>query len=210
MIPYAVKGFFDIIKKLYGRMEQIKKRTLKLEKKEMIFAFSGIFLGITVAYLFGNTNFFHRIIALDDGKDAQYQFYNRTVADGGGKEYCTISPYVENELFLTQKDGEIILTDSNPERILLQRSSEGVSLRFGGNEQVLATEIETQNVFTYMDDGMNLFYENRPDAEYYWSIVENGEGSKYIMMDEYALTWEEGVIQLKPYKGDYTQKWSIN
>lgn len=93
------------------------------------------------------------------------------------------------------------------------KASEGVLLRFRSNEQVLAAERaagqdgEGVRPVTYLDDGMNMFYEEKEAVAYLWKLYGTPEEGYYILSEDLALTCREGVVTLEPWNESEEQRW---
>lgn len=96
-------------------------------------------------------------------------------------------------------------------RVLLQKESGGIYMRFRGNEQVLAVDYGKENAVltTYLDDDMNMFYAPREDVSYHCKMHIAEGGGYYITIDDLALTYREGkVIPEKLVKSE-EQRWIL-
>lgn len=96
-------------------------------------------------------------------------------------------------------------------KVLLQKESGGVYIRFRSNEQVLAADCGGENaeLVTYLDDSMNIFHVPREDVFYYCELCLAEEAGYYITIDGLALTYRKGKAALaEPVESD-EQRWIL-
>lgn len=96
-------------------------------------------------------------------------------------------------------------------KILLWRESGGTCMRFRSNEQVLAADRSGAAPVpaTYLDDGMNSFYEPREEMAYHWNIRPAESGGYYIVVDDLALTCRNGEVTLEVLEESEEQRWVL-
>ncbi|MBD5504997.1 MAG: hypothetical protein HDR09_15025 [Lachnospiraceae bacterium] len=96
-------------------------------------------------------------------------------------------------------------------KILLWKESDGVCMRFRSNERVLAADRsgDEPTLTTYLDDGMNSFYEPREEMAYHWKIRSAEGGGYYITIDDLALTYRDGELTLEQSEESDDQKWIL-
>lgn len=234
LIPYAVKGLADWGRAVDGGIVFIKgnkeKGLLKTEQIKKMYVPAGfvlaVFVAITALYY---SNLFHNTIALDDGEEAMKQF-NHAVENSDSQlqnGYYYLSPYSDKTVAVSEQNGEIaVISELQTEvlnavniadtmdierKISVQKGERGIRLRFRSNEQVLAVDCsgDTPKPTIYMDDGMNMFYQFRDDVNYEWKIQSAGDGSYYIVMNDMALTYRNGTVELEEYTKSDAQRWVL-
>lgn len=96
-------------------------------------------------------------------------------------------------------------------KVLIRQSEAGTIIRFRSNEQILAVDSsgEHPQLITYMDDGVNMFYESRSDVKYFWSIKPADSGGYYITMGDTALTYRDGRLTLENVEQSAEQVWVL-
>lgn len=96
-------------------------------------------------------------------------------------------------------------------KVLVWRESSGVCMRFRSNEQVLAADRsgDVPVPATYLDDGMNSFYEPREEMVYHWNIRPAEGGGYYIVEDGLALTCRNGEVTLEALEESEEQRWVL-
>lgn len=234
LIPYAVKGLAD-----WGRVVDRGIVFIKGNKEKGLFkteqirkmylpagAVLAVFVLITALY---HTNVFHNTIALDDGEEAVNQFYHAVESSDHQLQngYFYLSPYADRTVAVAEQNGEIaVVSDLQTEvlnavnianitdlerKILVQKEEQGTRLRFRSNEQVLAVDHsgDIPELTIYMDDGMNMFYQFRDDINYEWKLKSAGDGSYYIVMNDMALTYRNGTVELEECTESDAQKWVL-
>lgn len=220
LIPYAVKGHLDLVRFLDGSYVQLRTGKLRWKRKRAVSIILGLVLTVLFIGLLTTTNLFYRTIALDDGEGAREAFWNRTAVSSEIKGWHAVKAGGNTDEYLTQKDGEALLTkaDGQPETLLVEREDEGnYLLRFESNNEVLAVQrnVETEElskrVLTYMEDDMNMFYQYDPQMCYLWKLVpvNRAENKFCIVLEEDALTWRDGQVSLESYTGAEDQCWII-
>lgn len=89
LFPYAARGFLDLVELLdeMWRKYRGKKQQLEREKNRKQLRWGLIFTGVlfVLLMLFQTTNLFRNTIALDDGADAEMQFYQPGIPDISGE-----------------------------------------------------------------------------------------------------------------------------
>lgn len=96
-------------------------------------------------------------------------------------------------------------------KLLLWKESSSVCMRFRSNEQVLAIDRsgETAALTTYLDDGMNTFYEPKEEMAYRWKLRSAENGGYYITIDDLALTYRNGEVTLEVLAESEEQRWML-
>ncbi|MDE7132901.1 MAG: hypothetical protein K2O65_14120 [Lachnospiraceae bacterium] len=96
-------------------------------------------------------------------------------------------------------------------KILLWKESGGVCMRFRSNERVLAADRsgDEPTLTTYLDDGMNSFYEPREEMAYHWKIRPADGGGYYVTIDDLALTYRDGEMMLETLVESEEQRWML-
>ncbi|MDD6810297.1 MAG: hypothetical protein PUD93_00265 [Lachnospiraceae bacterium] len=209
LIPYAVKGWLDLVR------IQISPNP-KAGRRYFMTCAAIIVWGILLLN-FSRTNLFANTIALDDGEDARNQFYHRNQTEATELEdnYYTVSPYLAEEVALTEQGGAILtepVSDELAQKIAFSTKEKGKVIRFRDSEQVLAVlPGESNRLTTYMDDSMNMFYDFDLEADYQWTVVAAENGVYYLVLDGMALTYEadSDQIHLEEYAQKDSQKWLI-
>lgn len=225
MIPYAVKGYLDLargtdafVQHCRERKEEGKMFAGQQVKSQLLPFFACAVLMVLVA-AFSRTNLFKRTIGLDDGPDAREQFYGRNRAwsymgdVAAVSQYHLISPYLDETHALVQNEG-IIGTEektSGREQQILVRTDDGVStFRFADTGEVLAVSGGADMPVSYMDDAMNMYYEDNPAMQVQWVIQPADGGGYYILSDESALTWQDGRVLVTTFERTDGQKWLLD
>ena len=197
----------------------------------------GTVAAVILVVLLGSTNLFDKTFALDDGAEARAQFYQEEektptgVLDG----YYYLTPYAAQDMAVAEREGKVTLVSldqpagadvdaENPEqkiyfhnisrRKLKQSGSAaaaGISLRFRSNEQVLAVEQsgDGAGLTVYMDDGMNMFYEEQDKVSYLWNLYGTPEQGYYIVQNGLALTYRDGAVTLEAHGEREEQRWML-
>lgn len=199
---------------------------------------AGILAAAVLFLLFTRTDSFYRTIALDDGEEAAAQFYYQkdeadhqserspqiVSADSGGYRY--LSPYLADDRTIAMKDGglelvPIVISEDEGgyeraaevqdigNKVSIQKKSEGMTIRFRSNEQVLAVDKRggvTPVLTTYVDDNMNLYYEPS-ELLYYWNISAAEGGGYHITIDDMALACRNGELLLESISESDEQRW---
>lgn len=237
LIPYAVKGLLDAARRvetvcsaMVCRIQGTKAhlwQTLRPETasvrlcrwaKRNVFKIAFVIIYLSLLFILQGTNLFTNTIALSDGESAREQFYagrqtaERQFSDG----YYFISPVLEEEMALAERDGDIVAVspdEGKTQKIAVVMSGESTVLRFRDSERILAVLPEEDNrLVSYMDDSMNMFYENPPKAYTEWILhtAEPGE-SCYIMINGLALTYDMDTKQifLENWEEKETQRWNF-
>lgn len=231
LIPYAVKGYRDLVRSLGGLVGRrhagksdrsklsllIHWKSLSLRKRvyDITVIFICVMFLVTLA-AFTRTNLFKRTLGLDDGAEALEQFYRageiraETLATG----YYLISPYLEQTQVLTQQDGlgSAVVTQERTEdagqRIMVSVKNGTVTMRFKNTGEVLAAADSGVPV-SYMDDSMNMFYEYDDNMKDKWKLKDAGDGTYYILSGRLALTWQEGDVLMQPLEDAKEQRWVL-
>ena len=169
--------------------------------------------------------FYHRGETEPDGSVSEMlaQLQRR---NGG---YCYLVPKLAPDTALAAADGAVTLApvppdaaSSSEERRMLadmegidgmvavRKSGNGVLIRFRSNEQVLAVDRESENpwLVTYLDDDMNMFYEEK-NVSCAWEISPAEEGGWYITLDGLALTCHDGRVALEDLAQSGEQVWLL-
>lgn len=254
IIPYAVKGFADWSRCVDGVIVSVRENK---ENKAAVYdvirktykpAACALVVLVVIALLSGR-NIFRNTIALNDGDDAEAQFYHRTESetaetasgmaasaakDWGG--YCYLSPFGVPDKAVVPLNGEMTLVSIDPSaskadnttskeytltkladvkdienKVLIRQDGSGVCIRFRSNEQVLAVDEsgEYPQLTTYLDDGMNMFYEPRSDMSYRWEMSPTADSGYYITMGEMALTCRDGALTMEVMAESDEQRWVL-
>ena len=256
MIPYGVKGLIDWVRYVVGLPAFVTKNCNGAVGKQEVLRkigvpVGGIVVAAVLVTLLGRTNLFYQTIALNDGEEAQAQFYHENEAAIGQipDGYYTLVPYVAQDKRIAEKDGKVTLVSLEPEgsnaagtdpgkamdkdgmnitvfvpavdnidqKLLFHRESagsdgkSGISMRFRSNEQVLALEKSGGEICldVYMDDGMNMFYEEKENVAYLWNVYGTPENGYYIVIDGMALTCREGEALLEELAESEEQRWLL-
>lgn len=197
----------------------------------------GTVAAVVLVVLLASTNLFAKTFALDDGEEARAQFYQEEEKTPAGvlDGYYYLTPYAAQDMAVAEREGKVTLvslnqpaeTDvdaENPEqkiyfhnisrRKLKQSGSAaaaGISLRFRSNEQVLAVEQsgDDAGLTVYMDDGMNMFYEEQDKVSYLWNLYGTPEQGYYIVQNGLALTYRDGAVTLEAHGEREEQRWML-
>lgn len=208
VIPYAVKGYMDSARCLATQHKIVNKKIG-----------IGIVAGLGVLVVISKTDLFQRTIALDDGEDARCQFYQTIETEKtlqSGNYY--IVPYQEQNMILAEGENGVVLSPMEKEvagrlsnKLLVQLDYPDAKIRFKETGKVLAVNtIENgESIILYIDDDLNLFYEESPTINYMWQIRQADEESYYIIMGDSALTYCDGMLKIEPFGETDTQKWRI-
>lgn len=216
LIPYAVKGFLEVVCRLeeFYNVPWNRSRFLQAAKSRKVIIKSVVsVICLLLFFAFSRKNLFDRTIALNDGERARAYYYQRLA--GSKKEtldgYYTIAPFSDKELVLSDEGGRIVLSDGSTSKIAVTEQNGSVVFRFYGSEQVLAVAAEGSKLISYMDDNMNIYYDTQISASSQWRLEEAGEGCYYILMDEYALAYEpeSKTVILEAYDEGDAQKWRL-
>lgn len=216
IVPYAVKGWLDIARRVDDAIKRGKLCKENTDSKTRIATAAAIACLILLA-AFSRTNLFHNTIALNNGAEAEEQFYHRNQETGQELEdgYYAISPYLAEAYVLTEQNENIEITDAENheiQNISVVAESQKTILRFRGSEKVLAVLPEENDRLTgYLDDAKNLFYDFEQKADDKWLLEAAGGDCYYILMNGQALTYdlEKNRVFLEVYDGNDTQKWVI-
>ncbi|MCM1251890.1 MAG: glycosyltransferase family 39 protein [Clostridium sp.] len=219
LIPYAVKGWLDMVRKADGMLAQYQAGQLVIQKTEKTgrhVVTVVVCLGLFAA--FSRTNLYANTFGLDDGEDAKNQFYhyNQEEEQEFANGYYLISPCLDKKLVLTERDGMIeTVSASEKEEQRIAVSAEGAYavFRFRGSEEVLAVlEGETDKPASYMDDSRNMYYDFTLDAEYRWMFMQAGENEYYIIMNGLTLAYDEkeNSVFLEAFDGNDGQRWIVS
>ncbi|MCM1426145.1 MAG: hypothetical protein NC118_06030 [Eubacterium sp.] len=219
LIPYAVKGWLDMVRKADGMLAQYQAGQLVIRKTEK----TGRHVVIVVVCLglfaaFSRTNLYANTFGLDDGEDAKNQFYhyNQEEELEFANGYYLIAPCLNEKLVLTERDGVIetaSASETEEQRIAVSAEGGNAVFRFRGSEEVLAVlEGETEKPAAYMDDSRNMYYDFTLDAEYRWMFMQAGENEYYIMMNGLALAYDEkeNSVILEAFDGNDGQRWIVS
>lgn len=234
MIPYAVKGFADWLRYVDGLPAYMaESRRGTAGKKELVRKLGAPVGGAAAAAVFvillSSTNLFYKTFALDDGEEARAQFYQEEEKASAGISdgYYALAPFASQDMSVVESNGEVTLASEmtepseNASSIFVHNVSgrkrklsgslavAGVSLRFRSNEQVLAVERdgETARLTVYMDDGMNMFYEEQENIAYLWNLYGTPEQGYLIVQDGLALTYRDGAVTLEELTEGEEQRW---
>lgn len=227
MIPYAVKGYLELLRGAdtfllccKGKAGEGKTSVMRQQVKSHIWLVGICLLFVVLTAAFSRTNLFTRTLGLDDGADAKEQFYGRNRAwsymgdQAAVSQSYLISPYLDETQALMQNAGEIQTGNKTAgwEQKILIRTDNGVStLRFADTGEVLAVPGgKTDKPVSYMDDTMNMYYENNPAMQLQWVIQPAGDEAYYILSDTLALTWQDGIVLMKTFERTDGQKWVLN
>lgn len=232
LIPYAAKGLADWIRGAYRQIGYVRETIRQSRVQDTVGGAAGVLLAVVcVTVLFSRTNLFGRTIALNDGEEAERQFYHRgesaaleeSVAAGVPAGYYYLSPCIAPDTALTVRNGEMTFVSVESavtkasrvrdieNKVLLQKKNDGIYMRFRSNEQVLAVDRsgEGAELITYLDDGMNTFYVPREEVSYLCEIhTAEGEGY-YITIDGLALTYRDGTVTPEEPVKSEEQRWIL-
>lgn len=64
-------------------------------------------------------------------------------------------------------------------------------------------------LITYMDDGMNMFYEEKKNVSYLWNLYGTTKEGYYIVAGDLALTCREGAVTLEKWTECEEQRWLL-
>lgn len=184
------------------------------------------FLGLVLFIGLMQTDTFDRAIVINDGEDAIKQFKECKQDTFQPPAYYNISPCTESDKRLAIENDRILLIKMEEEllspyvaynRLAWDGKNAQIDLnggltriRFRGQERVLAVDTQKNNeVFGYMDDSMNMYYEWDRQASCDWQIVQVDDSVFYILWDGRALTYCEGDLHLEEFLGSDEQKWFI-
>ena len=225
IIPYAVKGYMDVvlsIENFFTRQQNIENALRSgiagrgMKRRLCV----GVLLVVLVA-IASRTLLFKNTIALNDGDDAYQQFYHLHVMNEEqleANEYY-VEPYGDKTVVLTTGEDDQILVskieniNGARKKVLLEKSDEGMKLRFRNTEKVLAaesTELEVPRLAAYRDDELNMFYENQPETKFVWKIERVADNVYYIFYNNYALTFRNGEVLLEEKSEDNEQWWTFS
>lgn len=197
----------------------------------------GTVAAVVLVVLLASTNLFAKTFALDDGEEARAQFYQEEEKTPAGvlDGYYFLTPYAAQDMTVAEREGEVTLVSLNQpveadvdaenleqkiyfhnisRRKLKQSGSAaaaGISLRFRSNEQVLAVEQsgDGAGLTVYMDDGMNMFYEEQDKVSYLWNLYGTPEQGYYIVQNGLALTYRDGAVTLEAHGEREEQRWLL-
>lgn len=258
LIPYAVKGLTDWVRLMngvvcragesMGRSKTGEKQAVKdrmdnlligMRRRKVWVSVSVLLVVACLLTLFSRTNLFHRTIALNDGEEAEEQFYHRGAyaeeengADTAGltEGYYYLSPYLAQNVAVTVREEEMTLVSvlfhalhendtitkasevrDIENKVLVLYENGGVCIRFRSNEQALAIDRsgETPRLVTYLDDSMNTFYEPNEEIAYDWKMRAAENGGYYITIDDLALTYRNKEVTLLPLEKSDEQRWIL-
>ena len=118
--------------------------------------------------------------------------------------------YKENVLLLVVKKG-LVQNMKDAPKVAVTEKDNTATLRFYGSEQVLAVSTQDGILISYMDDGMNMFYDPSVSAQMQWQLREAGEDCYYILINGQALTYvaESETVVLAAYEQSDAQKWNF-
>lgn len=199
----------------------------------------GIVAAVVFVVMLSRTNLFYKTFALNDGEEARAQFYQEdgrtaeSVRDG----YYYLVPYAAQDLVVAEQEGRVLAVPRNTEagnladtegvfvpainnieqKLLFNRAGAGasgeagISIRFRSNEQVLAVSKDGGRFAptVYLDDGMNMFYEEKNAVSYLWNLYGSSETGYYIVVDGMALTYRDGEILLEELAETDAQRWLL-
>lgn len=139
--------------------------------------------------------------ALDDGHMTQ------SVEDKENGSFVTDGSKAEQQDAVTK----VSKVKDIENKILLWKESDGVCMRFRSNERVLAADRsgDEPTLTTYLDDGMNSFYEPKEEMAYHWKIRSAEGAGYYITIDDLALTYQDGELTLEPSEESDDQRWIL-
>lgn len=223
MIPYAIKGFVDCGRSIVKTVDIARENgfTISEEYKKKIVTWVAVSIaGVFVLLLFSGTGLFTRTLALNDGTDAENQFYHKIKEEEMLKNsYYYISPVEDVGKILAEDHNRIgvVAMENDREkadcqnRILIQMDEGGTKLRFRNTERVLGVETtDGKNLLiSYMDDDLNLFYEKSDTIKTVWNIRKIDDSSYYILYGNLALTYESGEIALEELQEKASQRWIV-
>lgn len=232
LIPYAVKGLTDWIRYADRLPATVRAALQDSEKKakghagdtrKQLYVPAAAVLAVAVlTALFSFTELFHNTVALNDGEEAVAQFYHRGEEETAAKledGYYYLSPCQAQDAAVTVTDGELTVVSLNETssdqkeqaRVLVNREDGARRIRFRSNEQVLAIDksAEMPQLTVYMDDSMNMFYQQRSDISYGWKIKSADQGGYYITIDDLALTYRDGELTLEMLSESDEQRWVL-
>lgn len=232
LIPYAVKGLTDWIRYADRLPATVRAALQDSEKKakghagdtrKQLYVPAAAVLAVAVlTALFSFTELFHNTVALNDGEEAVAQFYHRGEEETAAKledGYYYLSPCQAQDAAVTVTDGELTVVSLNEAssdqkeqaRVLVNREDGARRIRFRSNEQVLAIDksAEMPQLTVYMDDSMNMFYQQRSDISYGWKIKSADQGGYYITIDDLALTYRDGELTLEMLSESDEQRWVL-
>lgn len=174
---------------------------------------------VVLTAAFSQTNLFARTLGLDDGEDAKEQFYGRDRSwsymgdKAAAVQHYLISPYLDETQVLV-RNGETIRTEQKTsgqeQKLLVRTDDEGSTFRFTDTGEVLAVPEGTDEPVCYMDDGMNMYYEQNPAMRLQWIIQPADDGTYYILLDTLALTWQDGYVRMTAFERTDGQKWVLH
>lgn len=68
---------------------------------------------------------------------------------------------------------------------------------------------DAARLITYMDDGMNMFYEEKKNVSYLWNLYGTAKEGYYIVAGDLALTCREGAVTLEKWTECEEQRWLL-
>jgi len=210
LIPYAVKGYMDIT--LESGQKSFGSINIKAKGGNCIILIT-VFVIIAI---FSRTALFSRTIALNDGEDAEKQFYHSYETEKEiANQVCYVMPRLSEGYVLTDQGEPMIVavseTEEEPDKkFLIELTESGIKLRYIGTGRVLAADYADEtspSLITYMDDELNLFYEKRASVDFIWELEQIEGNMYYIISNDWALTLRDGELRLESKSADEVQQW---
>ncbi len=221
LIPYAVKGFLIVAHRIETLYEILKYKNHGDMQTRMAWRKSSkvsiVMLLIVLLSLsaFARTNIFANTIALNDGDAAAEQFYHERQVPDFLNGYYTVSPYLAEEVALTEREGNIqteSVTGQMEQKVAVVMDNGYITLRFRNSEKVAAVLPEENNrLISYIDDDMNFFYDADKKAYDKWTIQQAEKDCYFIVINGLALTYDtdSGQVFLKACTEKEEQKWVL-
>lgn len=200
IIPYAVKGFADLVRCVNRtfvsvRESKDKKALMKDMLRKTYKPAAGILVVVVLIVLVSGRNIFRNTIALNDGEEAEAQFYHRADAGTSAQAvqevyntgetkggYYYLSPYLEPDKSVVYMDGEMTLVSIEP--YAAERSHAATKLAD-------VSDIEHKVLVSWKDSDVRIRFRSN---EQVLSLDESGENPQLTtyMDDDMNLFYEWG------------------
>lgn len=210
IIPYAVKGFADLVRCLNHALVSVKEsKDKKVLMKDMLRKTykpaAGILIVVILVALVSGRNIFRNTIALNDGEEAEAQFYHRAESETASKnrirmydtgkawgEYCYLSPY-------TEPDKAVVALNEEMTSVSIESSVNDSDV----TETKLADVRDIEHKVLILRDGSTARIRFRSNGQVL-AVDESGEHPQVMiyMDDDMNLFYEP--------RNDVSYRWKMN
>ena len=131
-----------------------------------------------------------------------------TLAEKEGR--ITLAAVPEGQTEVLNVHGQLADIADIGNMVAVRQEATGILIRFRSNEQLLAVDTAQENpqLVTYMDDDMNMFYEEK-ELSCTWNLEMAEDGGCYITLGDLALACRDGKVTLETSVQSDAQEWFL-